>query len=295
MGGILDFLTGKKRSEAVQNQQSVTRQVQQNDRQVLGKDVQRGVQQRGAVTGTEQLQQQQRQIQQRSLSQPITAALEQQLLSLIGPQAGILPGAPGNVPNPSAQIQQADVTQTLANRALGADQTSADAIAAIVEASRAAGERTLTRATTTAAQQAGSAFNSFVQELGSRGAADLETQLAGLQGQLGLQARQAGTQELLGAIEAFGRTAETDTRQVASLVDALKGAVTSAVEVGDASQVARTEEQQTINTLQEILRALQESANTESVTTVDAQGSTTTRQPSTILDFLNVFSQFPDR
>lgn len=121
--------------------------------------------------------------------------------------------------------QQTNLTDFVVNNAMSnAAGGSQNAIDAIVASARNKGETAIGRNSVAAAQNAGSSMNSIVQQLGIEGRVKLETDLAALAGQLGLQFQQQNSQDLANAAQIAGGS----TDAIANLANVLKGAETSA-------------------------------------------------------------------
>ncbi len=111
---------------------------------------------------------------------------------------------------------------------------------AIVGEARRTGENALEAQGTRLAAGAGSNLNSIVQASQAQGRSDLETQLAGLTANLGIQARQAGSQDLNSAFGAGNEAARAGAdiqiagetagvQNISQLIDNLTGAETETV------------------------------------------------------------------
>ena len=145
------------------------------------------------------------------------------LTSLIGGAAGAGP--------------EKELMDFIQGRAIGGDEAIGGDIEGILAAARQQGTRGIRARGTAAASRAGSGFNTLVQAQEGRDIADLETQLAGIAGELGLAGRGQVSEELLGAVSARG----AGVSNIAALSNILKGAQTRGVTqelVGERSTTA---------------------------------------------------------
>ena len=205
----------------------------------------------------------------------------------------------GTILDPSilqATDENLDFASFLTERAVGTESVLNSSTDAIVTEARRQGENALEIQGTQLATGAGSNLNSIVQAAQAQGRADLETQLAGLRGSLGIEARAAGSQDLATAfgarseaarggadISIAGQTAGTD--QLAQLVEALTGGTTETV--GATSAVGTTSEQQT---LEQLVAAIQDLTETSQQTRKATQtGDVESRGRDSIIGTLTGF------
>ncbi len=240
---------------------------------------------------------------QQQTTQQLDAETQAILQNLIKTLSGGLESGGGTILSPEvtgAVSGNLDFSNLLAERAGETEGVIRSDTEGIITEARRQGENALELQGTALARGAGSNLNSIVQAINAQGRSDLETQLGGLRGQLGIQARQAGSSDLataLGAlvesarsgadIEIAGQTA--GTQQIAQLAQILSGATTVTTGATQATGVA-TEEQQ-ITQLLEALRSSIEETDTESrltgTTSVDQSG-----KDSTFSNLLDVGSLF---
>lgn len=205
--------------------------------------------------------------------------------------SNVLEAVPENLDFASFLAERAGATEGVLN-------TNTDAI--VTEAQRQ-GENALEIQGTRLAMGAGSNLNSIVQAAQAQGRADLETQLAGLRGSLGIQARQAGSQDLATAfgarseaarggadIQIAGQTA--GVQSLSQLVAALTGATTETT--GVTSAVGTTEEtsslEQLVASLQEIIETSTTKSTTEQTSISEQRG-----RDSLISSFTNLIGALP--
>lgn len=225
--------------------------------------------------------------QQDTTQQQVTTQLDPEtqaiLQNLIQGLSGTLGGGGGSIVDPSVlekSGENLDFASFLQTRAGETEGILGGNTEAIISEARRTGENALELQGTQLAAGAGSNLNSIVQAAQAQGRGDLESQLAALRGQLGIQARQAGSQDLATAfgasneaaragadIDIAGKTAGTS--QLATLVQALTGATTTTV--GESSAAGVTTEQETLEQLLASLRESSERAGQTSKT-----GRTTT-------------------
>jgi len=174
-----------------------------------------------------------------------------------------------------------DLAKIAGTRAKGADASIQAMIDSIIAAARSEGELDLGRRETAAARGAGSSLNSIVQQLGIEGRGDLETKLAGLAGQLGLQGRAAGTTEFASAGEGLRKSIEglstgvgAEASGIADIADILKG--------GTKTLTSSTEQQTTEQQVNQLVEALSQLTKGSTVQTTD--GSTSQTSSGSILD-----------
>ncbi len=143
------------------------------------------------------------------------------------------------------------LVELLASRATEADEFQQQQTAAIVGEARRTGEIRVGVAEQSAARGAGSSLNTIVQQLGLEERAALESQLASLEATLGLQGRQAATDEITGAVKTATGAQAGQAGAAASLADVLKGATQETT-----TSVATQEQTQQIQDLVSILASL---------------------------------------
>lgn len=176
--------------------------------QVLDQDIDRET---AAAQRGEQLTKAQRQTAGISDISQLAPEVQELLITLMGQSAG--PGA------------EQDLLSFMQGRATGAGAAIGGDIEGILGAARQTGERAIRARGTAGATRAGSGFNTLVRAMEGRDIAGLETQLAGMAGELGLAGRQQVSEELLGAVSARG----ANIQNLTSLAGVLKGARTRGV------------------------------------------------------------------
>ncbi len=264
--GLFDSLFGSKQKS---QQSTILDETTSGARDVTSVETQE-TQQRQTSTGetTQDTTQQQTVTQLDPETQRILQNLIQQL-------SGDFAGAGGTILDPSilgATGENLDFASFLANRAGETEGVIGANTEAIITEARRQGENALELQGTQLAAGAGSNLNSIVQAANAQGRSDLETQLAGLAGQLGIQARQAGSQDLATAfgarseaarggadIQIAGQTA--GVQSISQLVAALTGATTETT--GATSAVGTTAEQ---TELEQLVAAIQDITETTSGT-----------------------------
>ncbi len=245
---------------------------------------------RSGVSTTEQETTQQQTIQQ------LDAETQSILQSLVGTLNEGLTAGGGTILSPEvtgAVSGNLDFSNLLAQRAGETEGVIRDDTEGIITEARRQGENALELQGTALARGAGSNLNSIVQAINAQGRSDLETQLGGLRGQLGIQARQAGSQDLataLGAlvesarsgadIEIAGQTA--GTQQIAQLAEILRGATQTTTGAVQATGRATQDEQIT-----QLLEALRSSVE-ETDTTSRLTGTTDVKQTGQDSLFSNI-------
>lgn len=120
----------------------------------------------------------------------------------------------GEVSNLAAELNR---------RAGGADQALQDSIQRIVADRENAGRREIDQQVARLAASTGSSQNSFVQQVGFQANEDLQKSLAGIQGQLEIEARKQATNEFATALSGQS-SQQTD---LINVVNALRGATTT--------------------------------------------------------------------
>lgn len=204
-----------------------------------------------------------------------TQAILQQLIQGL---SGSFTEGGGTVLDPSileASAGNIDFSNFLSSRAMETEGVLGGSTEAIIAEARRQGENALEIQGTQLAMGAGSNLNSIVQAAQAQGQSDLATQLAALQGQLGIQARQVGSQDLATAFGARSEAARggadisiagqtAGVQSIAQLVAALTGATTETT--GQISAVGTTEEQSQLEALVSSLQELVETSDTVSTT-----------------------------
>ncbi len=202
------------------------------------------------------------------------------LQNLISSLSGSFAESGGTILSPEvsqAVPENLDFARFLSDRATETESVIGSNTDAIITEARRQGENALEIQGTQLAAGAGSNLNSIVQAANAQGRSDLETSLAGLAAQLGISARQAGSQDLATAfgarneaarggadIQIAGQTA--GSQQITQLVQALAGATQETT--GVTSAVGATTEQQT---LEQLVAAIQEISETSTQTRTATQ------------------------
>lgn len=262
--GIFDFLFG---SEQKAQQTTTLGETVKAKRDVAEASRQETVSEKTGVSTTEQKTQQQQVT--RNLD-PQTQAILQDLIASI---SGRVETGGGTVLDPKvlgAVGGNLDFANLLAERASKTEGVIGGQTEAIVAEARRTGENVLEAQGTTLARGAGSNLNSIVQAAIAQGRGDLETSLAALEGKLGIEARQAGSQDLataMGALLESGRAGAdisiagqaAGTQQISQLAQILSGATQEVTGVTTAAGTTTSEEQMT--QLVDILRTLVEESS----------------------------------
>jgi len=169
------------------------------------------------------------------------------------------------------------IVDLLTNRATGAQDQIGAQTAAIVGGARDTGEKKLQQLQTQLAQQAGGSFaNTQVVAGTAEGRASLESQLAALEAQLGINARNTQTEELGQLLQAAG----AEESQVVPLLNILKGAQQE--QVGTLTTAQQTQQQQTqqqnvqtqAETLANVIAQTLGTTQTDSVSNILSQATT---------------------
>lgn len=180
--------------------------------------------------------------------------------------------------------QQSGVVDDIVSRAAGQGAPLGDQdIAAILGDAERGLTRTLRRDVTSAATNAGSALNTFVGDVGARGAADLQTQLAALGANLRLQRDASDRQARTEAVEATeGRTSE-----LLAALQQSRGGVAQAEQTSFES----LEQQETTNQMIELVNEILNSSETTRNLNRDTSGGVVASEESTpgLLDVLALF------
>ncbi len=282
---VLDFFTGTENTDSSQAINTVTQQ--DTAKTTLSGGTTAQTQQRGAVTGEEQATTTARDETVTQLD-PETQALLQNLIQQLG-------GDIGGSGDPTADlidVLQQSFAGDFATRAGDSGDATAGSIEDVISAARASGEEQIGLQNRQIAERTGSSFNTLVQDLTQENRQDFETQLAGVSGQLSLAARESGTQEFLGASEALRRATESSrlgassgVADLATLINSLKGATQTSALTGDVLQTGLQETQETTNSLQSVIEAIQELQSGKSVTVGSQTGETS--ESGTIFDLFN--------
>jgi hypothetical protein len=287
--GIFDFLTG---SDSTQTQTVETVENQKVKDSTIQGSTQTGISEKGTVAASEKSETQSQVVDQSFLDSEIQSLLGN-LIRGIGVNAGSAPAV-----NPASPLTaNQDLLGVIQQRAIGLPQTIDEKIAGIIGEARRSGESQLTSAVSNTARSAGSAQNSLVADVNASGRAELETRLAGLQGQLGLAGVDATERALASAFAAGDTQTKTavevgdnPVNQIAQLAQILKGATATGTTqaTGQSSQVA--EEQQTAASIENLISVLERLQ--EGTTTRSSSGTTTGSSTGSILDILNTVSRF---
>ena len=172
------------------------------------------------------------------------------------------------------------IGETLLARATGAADDINQNIAAIVSEERRIGEKAIESLTTGLAQSAGGfgeKSSSFVAGATAEGSAQLASQLARLQAELGIQSRGIESQELVSAIQAFAAGSgvkATDTNALTQIVAQLRGA----------TAVTTTEQEQAQEQSQQVTELIDQLISGTQVGTTE-----TTEKPSLISSLAKFF------
>jgi len=235
--GILDLGFSKKKEKSVSQQQT---------------EATRDSTKRTESEKTADTQEQQTQEQQRTLfSLEVQQQLEQQLLTFLGT------GGNETVAGASA-AELASLGDFLRERASGAEAAIGEQTGALLANARREGQRELGRLQTGLARAAGSGQNSVVQLATQEAANDLQVQLAGLEAQLNLNARNTATSEfdqVIKTLSAAPAAAAQGTNELVQLASVLRGATETVT--GTTERQATAQESLTANeTLNEIIKSL---------------------------------------
>lgn len=154
----------------------------------------------------------------RLLSQELQDVLENLAITLTESTAGAASGG----------RQISDIATLLFDRAIGAQDELTEQNQAIIGEARRKGTKAVERLETDLAQAAGGrTSNKFVQLASAEGFSELESQLAALEAELGIEARNIQSQEFGQAIQAFATGAGTEattSNAIAQIVQVLRGA-----------------------------------------------------------------------
>ena len=238
--------------------------------------------------------------QQESTVRNLDVGTEQIIQNLIASLGG---GGPKSLV--SGKVQDAassnlDFANFLSNRATQTENVIGANTEAILTEARRQGENALELQGTQLARGAGSNLNSIVQAANAQGRSDLETQLAGLQGTLDIEARRAGSEDLATAVGALIETARSgadidiagqtgQTQQIAQLAEILAGAVQETV--GTTAATGQVTEEQQITQLLEAMRDALETTD-QTINLTGTSNTTSRSQDSLFSNFLSVASLF---
>jgi len=168
------------------------------------------------------------------------------------------------------------IVDLLTTRATGAENAINAQTADIIAGARTTGEKELQRLQTQLAQQAGGSFaNTQVLAGTAEGRASLESQLAALQSQLGINARDVQTQELGQLLQAAG----AEESQIAPLLNILKGAQQEQIGTVTTAQETQQQQQQTqdvtstAETLAKVIAQTTGTTQTDSITNILSQAT----------------------
>ena len=212
-------------------------------------------------------------------------------------------GEPGTIVSDKvldATSSNLDFASFLSNRATQTEGAIGSNTEAILTEARRQGENALELQGTQLARGAGSNLNSIVQAASAQGRSDLETQLAGLQGTLDIEARRAGSEDLATAVGALIETARSgadieiagqtgQTQQIAQLADILSGAVQETV--GTTAATGEVTEEQQITQLLEAMRDALETTD-QTINLTGTSNTTSRSQDSLFSNFLSVAQLF---
>lgn len=168
------------------------------------------------------------------IEKPIRAAANQIVKALVSEQMG----------KGANKVDINRIASLLERRANDAFRQQQDANQLALSQAERAGKRAIRRLTTDLATDAGgSTKNSFVAGATAEAMVDLETNLAALEGDLNMKARNVQTQEYESALEAFSKATAagaTDANAIAQLVGTLRGANARSTNVEQGTQVTNT-------------------------------------------------------
>lgn len=165
----------------------------------------------------------------------------------------------------AAGAKDADLSRlasALEARALGAEDALRDSNAAVLAKARRTGERSLAQLNRGLSEQAGGVSaqgNSIVAAATADAMVDLETNLAALEGEMSVNARNVGTQEMMAAVSGFQQAlagGATATNAMAQLLGVLRGA----------NAVTTTDETKVLDATENIVRQLDEVFESEGST-----------------------------
>jgi hypothetical protein len=272
LGGLLDFITGSdsdtKQSVSTTKNENVSTSSIKGSVGASGKKT-------GSVTAGETSSAASQDTVTRLLSEIATGQLE-------GLLTGLISGKTGS--DNTANLET--ISNLLTSRVEGGDQSTEESIRAIVDRARTTGTRALNSQITGVATNIGSSMNTITKQLAAQGSADLEGSLANAEGQLRLQAREAGTNELINSLKAIGDTQSSGVKDIAAIADVLKGAVGTATVSGESEQAVKSESQTTEQLMQQVTEILE--ALSSGNTYQSSSGSSETNQSGSLLDVLKV-------
>ncbi len=228
------------------------------------------------------------------------------LRDLIGGLSGDFQAGGGTLLDPKvleASSGNIDFASFLQGRAGETEDVLNASTGDIVGEARRQGENALELQGTRLAAGAGSNLNSIVQASNAQGRSDLETQLAGLTANLGIQARQAGSTDLNAAFGASNEAARAGAdiqiagqtggvQSISQLIDNLTGAETETV--GGTQAVGTSLESSQISELVKAIQAIAvESEETrETAQTTSQSGSSS---DSLFDNFISLIGAFPTK
>lgn len=287
--GLFDSIFGSKKTSS-----STTTSKQTTAGTRTGEVTEQQIQesQRAGVSTTEQDTASQQTIQQLD---PETQSILQNLIKTL---SGTIEGGGGSILPPEltgAVSGNLDFANLLAQRAGETEGVIRSDTEGIITEARRQGENALELQGTALARGAGSNLNSIVQSINAQGRSDLETQLGGLRGTLGIQAREAGSQDLATALGALVESARSGadisiagqtagTQQIAQLAEILSGA--TKVTTGATQAVGKTTEEEQITQLLEAIR----SSTEETKVVTDFTGTTNVTETGRDSLFSNILS-----
>ncbi len=263
-----------------------------------------------------------------SVTTTLDAGTQNILRDLISGLSGGIAGGGGIVDTKvlDASSGNIDFAQFLQGRAGETEDVLNAQTGDIISEARRQGENALELQGTRLAAGAGSNLNSIVQASQAQGRSDLETQLAGLTANLGIQARQAGSADLLGAFGSGNEAARAGAdiqiagqsggiQNLSALINNLTGATTgvagtttgattgATTEVlsgltegtleGATSGVGTTEEETQITELIKAIQAIAVESEEERTTVKDASqsGSSSSSPFDNLISLLSIPSR----
>jgi hypothetical protein len=293
--GFLDSLTGFFTGEGGEsrNQQEVVQNVNtdvtgSSNQETQGKQKTTGTQQSTAQT------QQQQQTATQLFSPEDMQALQGVLATLVnnfGTNGGTVPKI---FTDASAEAVQAG--QALNTRAAGAQEQIMQQITPIIAEARRTGEREIGTAQTQLGSVVGSTLDSGVTAATADARAALESQLASLNAQLTIGARETETDErtkaltaILGAAQTGGglanQSAVSGVGNISEIANILRGAQATQTTTGQTQAQETVTTEQLVEALQNIFNKFGQS--TRSVSQSSGTSNTQTEQRGSFLDMLN--------
>lgn len=286
-GDIFDFFTGT--SGTTQQQDLTTRKAEDVEQTSLKTTGALSTEQTGRVGVSQQT---------INLLPQENIDLISRLVANLSASGGLLPSGVDNRARPGAGPVPAtvptglgvageatDVARFITERAVGGGGIDEEVIQQIISAAQLEGEQAIGRETTRLAGTAGSGLNTVVQKAAQESIADLTTKLAGLEGELRFKGSELLSQDLASAFAALDKAAQTGqaissdvVKSISDLLEIQKGAT--------GNITLETEEQETVNQLQQLLEAIQQL--TEGTTIGTSAGTSEGTQGSSIIDFLKI-------